>query len=128
MNLSYRNIAASGSTFEREVASRFGLLPNFFCTADAAPGLIQELWSFAKSAYLDNPLPSVFKERLFVHLSRFCEVRYCIIRHLGFLTGFGNAAGDASVAPHSVGQAMALLRHPIPSPSPVGSRDPEIGE
>ena len=57
--------------FRREVADRFGVLPNFFCSADAAPGLIEELWKFARSAYLDSPLPSLFKERLFVHLSRF---------------------------------------------------------
>jgi len=44
------------------------------------PGLIDELWAFAKSAYLDSPLPSLFKERLFVYLSRFCAVRYCIVR------------------------------------------------
>ena len=52
--------------FEREVADRFGLVPNFFRTAREAPGLIAELWSFAKSAYLDNPMPALFKERLFV--------------------------------------------------------------
>src|SRR5687767_4925935 len=49
--------------FKREVAERFGVLPNFFCSADAAPGLTEELWKFAKSAYLDSPLPSLFKER-----------------------------------------------------------------
>ncbi|HEX4030264.1 MAG TPA: PAS domain S-box protein [Terracidiphilus sp.] len=117
MNPSQLNLAASETSFEREVAARFGLLPNFFRTAEAAPGLMQELWSFVKSAYLDNPLPSAFKERLIVHLSRFCEVRYCVIRHVGFLTGYGNTAGDASVPPHSIGQAMALLRHPIPNAS-----------
>src|ERR1700719_2241269 len=53
--------------FRDEVAERFGVLPNFFCSAEAAPGLIERLWDFAKSAYLDNPLPSLFKERLFVH-------------------------------------------------------------
>jgi hypothetical protein len=26
--------------FRREVADRFGVLPNFFCSADAAPGLV----------------------------------------------------------------------------------------
>ena len=52
--------------FQNEVAGRFGVLPNFFCTASAAPGLIEELWGFAKSAYLNNPLPALFKERLFV--------------------------------------------------------------
>lgn len=110
-------LATSETSFEQEVTSRFGLLPNFFCTAEDAPGLIQELWSFARAAYLDNPLPSAFKERLFVHLSRFCEVRYCVIRHVGFLVGFGNASGDASVPPHNVKQALALLSRPVPSAS-----------
>ena len=31
------------TAFRREVADRFGVLPNFFCSADAAPGLIEEL-------------------------------------------------------------------------------------
>jgi hypothetical protein len=84
------------AVFEREVSGCFGVMPNFFCSASAAPGLIEELWAFAKSAYIDSPLPSLFKERLFVHLSRFCEVRYCIIRHVGFLIGQGRPAGDPS--------------------------------
>ena len=100
--------------FSRQVIDRFGLLPNFFCSAEAAPGLIDRLWDFAKSAYLDSPLPPLFKERLFVHLSRFCPVRYCIVRHLGFLTGFGRPAGDREAMPHTVEQGMALLRRPVP--------------
>lgn len=115
MNTTHTNFPASVTNFEQEVANRFGLLPNFFCTAEDAPGLIQELWSFAKAAYLDNPLPSGFKERLFVHLSRFCEVRYCVIRHVGFLVGFGNAGGDPSIPPHTVRQALRLLSRPFPS-------------
>ena len=105
---------AAGDAFTRQVVDRFGLLPNFFCSAEAAPGLIDRLWDFAKSAYLDSPLPSLFKERLFVHLSRFCPVRYCIVRHLGFLTGFGRPAGDPDASPHTVEQGMALLRRPVP--------------
>jgi hypothetical protein len=101
-------------TFRDEVAERFGLLPNFFCSAQAAPGLIERLWDFAKSAYLDNPLPSLFKERLFVHLSRFCVVRYCIVRHVGFLVGHGRPAGDRSVEPETVDKVIALLRRPVP--------------
>ena len=100
--------------FSREVTARFGLLPNFFRSAEAAPGLIDKLWDFAKSAYLDSPLPPLFKERLFVHLSRFCPVRYCIIRHLGFLTGFGRPAGHPAVAPQTIEQGMALLRRAVP--------------
>ena len=102
------------ATFQEEVAERFGVLPNFFCSAKAAPGLIEWLWSFAKSAYLDNPLPSLFKERLFVHLSRFCVARYCIVRHAGFLIGHGRPAGDASVRPEPVDDVIALLRRPVP--------------
>jgi two-component sensor histidine kinase len=102
----------SQQAFRTEVASRFGLVPNFFQTAGDAPGLISELWGFAKSAYLDNPLPSVFKERLFVHLSRFCDVRYCIVRHVGFLIGAGNPAGDPEAPPETVGQVVDLLRRP----------------
>lgn len=100
------------TAFRSEVASRFGLVPNFFQTASEAPGLISELWGFAKSAYLDNPLPSLFKERLFVHLSRFCDVRYCIVRHVGFLIGAGNPAGDPESTPETVDQVVELLRRP----------------
>ena len=99
--------------FPAEVRSRFGVLPNFFCTAAAAPGLIEKMWGFAKSAYLDSPLPSLFKERLFVHLSRFCEIRYCIIRHVGFLVGHGNPAGDPSAKPETIEQVIGLLRRPV---------------
>ena len=100
--------------FKREVTDRFGVLPNFFCSAEAAPGLVEELWKFAKSAYLDSPLPSLFKERLFVHLSRFCEVRYCIVRHVGFLIGQGRPAGDANAGPETIDQVIELLRRPLP--------------
>jgi two-component sensor histidine kinase len=100
------------STFEADVESVFGLVPNFFKTGAASPGLIEKLWSFARSAYLDNPLPSLFKERLFVHLSRFCPVRYCIVRHVGFLIGHGRPAGDATAPLHTIEQVISLLRRP----------------
>ena len=80
--------------FYRDVSRRFGLVPNFFMSAPDAPEVVEKLWDFAKSAYLDNPIPSLFKERLFVFLSRFCQVRYCIIRHCGFLVGYGHSSGD----------------------------------
>jgi hypothetical protein len=101
-------------TFHQEVADRLGVLPNFFCSADAAPELISRLWDFARSGYFDNPLPSLFKERLFVYVSRFCPVRYCVIRHVGFLVGAGFPAGDAACPPQTVEQVVALLKRPIP--------------
>jgi signal transduction histidine kinase len=106
----------SGSTFEADVTSRFGILPNFFKSAQAAPELLEQLWGFAKAGYLDNPMPSVFKERLFVWLSRFCPVRYCIVRHVGFLLGahHGHAAGDARAGSQTIAEVIALLRSPSP--------------
>jgi signal transduction histidine kinase len=101
--------------FKAEVTERFGVLPNFFCSASSAPGLMEKMWSFAKSGYLDNPLPALFKERLFVHLSRFCETRYCIVRHVGFLIGEGKPAGDPYVLPQSIEQVLRLLKRPATS-------------
>jgi hypothetical protein len=75
--------------FHGDVTRRFGLIPNFFVSAPDAPEIVEKLWDFAKSGYLDNPIPALFKERLFVFLSRFCQVRYCIVRHCGFLVGYG---------------------------------------
>jgi len=45
--------------------------------------------------------------------SRFCVVRYCIVRHVGFLVGQGRPAGDGSVAPETVDEVIALLRRPV---------------
>jgi two-component sensor histidine kinase len=104
---------AAQDAFEREVAARFGLVPNFFRSAPDAPFIVRELWQFAKSAYLDTPIPTLFKERLFVYLSRFCEVRYCITRHCGFLLGLGRSAGDPDAPAMTMDQVVRLLRRPV---------------
>src|SRR5882757_549158 len=106
----------SHAAFEAGVARRFGILPNFFRSARAAPELIEQLWGFAKVGYLDNPMPSVFKERLFVSLSRYCPMRYCIVRHVGFLLGgeHGRAAGDESARAQTLDEVLTLLRRPSP--------------
>lgn len=106
--------SSSFTAFEREVVGRFGLVPNFFRSAPDAPEIIERLWAFAVSAYFGNPIPSLFKERLFIYLSRFCEVRYCIIRHCAFLVGYGHSAGDPDVTVQSVEQAIRLLTRPTP--------------
>jgi two-component sensor histidine kinase len=104
----------SQEDFEREVASRFGLVPNFFRSAPDAPFVVRELWLFAKSACLDTPIPALFKERLFVYLSRFCEVRYCITRHCGFLLGLGRAAGAPDAPRMTIDQVIRLLQRAVP--------------
>jgi two-component sensor histidine kinase len=101
--------------FEREVAARFGLVPSFFRSAPDAPFVVHELWRFAKAAYLDAPIPTLLKERLFVYLSRFCEVRYCITRHCGFLLGLGRAAGDPDAQAMTIVQVIRLLQRSAPT-------------
>jgi PAS domain S-box-containing protein len=107
---------------EKQVEARFGVLPNFFHLAPEAPEITEKLWGFAQAAYLDNPLPSVFMERLFVHLSRFCPVRYCIARHVGFLVGLGRPAGDPIGRTQSVTDVVKLLRRPFPRGQELQSR------
>jgi signal transduction histidine kinase len=102
------------SAFQQAVSNRFGLVPNFFQSAPDAPELAQRLWDLARELYLDKPIPSLFKERLFVYLSRFCEVRYCIVRHVGFLIGLGHSSGDPSVHVETVAQVIRLLKTPTP--------------
>src|ERR1051326_8806227 len=99
---------------EREIERRFGVLPNFFRLAADTPEIRANLWGFAQAAYLVNPLPSLVKERLFVHLSRFCKARYCIARHVGFLIGLGRPSGDAQSVAQTVEEVIRLLQRPFP--------------
>src|SRR5579864_1156044 len=105
---------SAASDLERRIEERFGVLPNFFRLTPETPEITEKLWGFAEAAYLDNPLPSVFKERLFVYLSRFCAVRYCIARHTGFLIGLGRPAADKSARVESVEAVVKLLRRSLP--------------
>ena len=78
------------------------------------PEIIEKLWAFTQAAYLDNPMPSIFKERMFVYVSRFCQNRYCITRHCAFLVGRGHPSGDPGATPQTVDQAIRLLTKPTP--------------
>jgi PAS domain S-box-containing protein len=117
-----QSMSTTAPDLQRRVNERFGVLPNFFRLSPETPEITEKLWGFAESAYLDNPLPSVFKERLFVHLSRFCAVRYCIARHTGFLIGLGRPAGDKDACAESVVDVVKLLRRPIPRGAELKSR------
>ena len=75
------NDSLSRESVLAEVQKRFRLVPNFFVSTPEAPEVIEKLWDFARAAYLDDPMPTLFKELLFVFLSRFCPVRYCLVRH-----------------------------------------------
>ena len=113
---------SAASNLEKRIEERFGVLPNFFRLTPETPEITEKLWGFAEAAYLDNPLPSVFKERLFVYLSRFCAVRYCIGRHVGFLVGLGRPAGDPAARTQSIEEVVKLLRRPFPRGEELQSR------
>ncbi len=108
------NDGGTALELRKRVDERFGMLPNFFRVAPETPEITEKLWGFAQATYLDNPLPSLFKERLFVQLSRFCPVRYCIARHTGFLIGLGHPAGDKHARAQSIVEIVGLLRRPFP--------------
>ena len=105
---------AALTPLQAEVRDRFGVLPNFFRLAPETPEITANLWGFAQFGYLDNPLPPLFKERLFVYLSRFCDIRYCIARHVGFLVGLGRPSGDRHCPPETIEQVVRLIRRPLP--------------
>lgn len=103
--------------FVEEVKESFGIMPRFFETGMAAEGLSETLFNFSKGCYIDSPLPSLFKERLFVYLSKFCEVRYCIVRHCGFLLGKGFPAGDKDATSSTIDEVVELIKRPYPNHS-----------
>ena len=117
-----QSASTAARELQRRVNERFGVVPNFFRLSSETPEITEKLWGFAQAAYLDNPLPSAFKERLFVQLSRFCAVRYCIARHTGFLTGLGWPAGDKDAQAATVTEVVKLLRRPLPRGPELKSR------
>ena len=96
---------------EASAAARLGISPARFTTASDKAGL-EALCRFAEEAYLDNPLPSLFKERAFVRLSQAAQTRYCLVRHVSRLIGNGFPAGDRHALPQDERAVIALLRRP----------------
>src|SRR6202163_1726782 len=117
-----QSTSTTAPDLQRRGNERVGVISNLFPPSPKTPGITEKLWGFAQAAFLDNPLPSVFKERLFVYLSRFCAVRYCIARHTGFLIGLGRPAGDKDARAESVVDVVKLLRRPIPRGPELKSR------
>ena len=73
----------------RAIETRLGFVPPFYEPAFDAPEVLQNLWGQTLSAYLDNPLPDVFKEQLSAYLSRYCAQPYCMVVHSSSLRPLG---------------------------------------
>jgi PAS domain S-box-containing protein len=77
-----------------EIEARLGFFPSFFAPALPAPDILEALWRQTLAAYLDNPLPAVFKERLFAYLSRLRSSAYCVVTHSCQLHELGATARE----------------------------------
>ena len=77
-----------------EIVGRFSFFPPFFQPALATPQVLDNLWRQTLSAYVDNPLSALFKEKLNAVLSRYCVVPYCMIVHSAALRPLGMTARE----------------------------------
>jgi len=88
-----------------EIQESFGFVPPFFEPAFPNPHVLESLWQQTLSAYIHNPLPSLFKEKLSAYLSRFCTVPYCLVCHSCSLRDLGMKAREV----------LELLESPPPT-------------
>jgi PAS domain S-box-containing protein len=114
MDLQTTSVSPAPPSLFTEIEERLGVLPALYRRGSHVAGAAAFLWSVAQFSYLDNPLPPLFKERLVVQLSRFCESRYCIARHVGFLLGCGHPAGERAFPPEPADRVLRLVRQPMP--------------
>jgi len=87
-----------------EIEDKFGFFPPFFGPAQQNPQVLENLWQQTISAYINNPLPPLFKEKLSAYLSRYCAVPYCMICHSCCLRSLGMKAQEV----------LELLESPTP--------------
>jgi signal transduction histidine kinase len=90
-----------------EIARELGGVSPFYTAASVAPAVLEGLWAHSRLAYWNNPLPALFKERLFAYLSRYCQTRYCIVCHSCRLQALGLSGAEI----------LALLDTPPPLPT-----------
>ncbi len=84
----------SSAIIRAEIQERFGFVPPFFDPALGIPEVLDNLWQQTLSAYVNNPLPAPFKEKLFAYLSWFCPVPYAIVSHSCALRPLGMRAEE----------------------------------
>lgn len=90
---------------QAEIEERLGFFPPFFAPAQPTPEILDNLWQQTLSAYLDNPLPPLLKEKLSAYLSRYCAIPYCMICHSCMLRPLGLSASEV----------LKLLESPPPN-------------
>ena len=111
-------MSRTSAQIQQEIVERFGFFPPFFEPALSTPQVLENLWSQTLSAYLENPFPALFKEKLNAYLSRFCIVPYCMVCHSSTLRPLGMSPSEV----------LDLLETPPPIDSDVVRHLATLGE
>jgi diguanylate cyclase (GGDEF)-like protein/PAS domain S-box-containing protein len=106
-----------------EIIEKLGTLPPFFSPALESPALLESLWQHQLSAYHDNPLPRLFKEKLSLRLSRYCATPYFILTHACTMHQMGIPSSEisrlldvpafSSVHVEHARELLAKIQHPV---------------
>ena len=124
--LSVARTTRTSEQIRAEIEQTFSFLPPFFEPALASPQVLENLWQQTLSAYVENPLSALFKEKLNALLSRFCTAPYCMIVHSSALRPLGMTAQQVLAlleAPPADSEA-ALPLGALPLPRARGGRLP----
>jgi len=89
-----RHSMRTGEKIKAEIEDKLGFFPPFFGPAEQNPQVLENLWQQTLGAYINNPLPPLFKEKLSAYLSRCCAVPYCMICHSCSLHALGMKARE----------------------------------
>ena len=84
----------TSAEIQKEIIAKFGFFPPFFAPALDTPDILENLWQQTLSAYLNNPIPALFKEKLAAMLARYCSVPYCLMCHSSNLSPLGMSASE----------------------------------
>ncbi|HEY9847215.1 MAG TPA: hypothetical protein V6D03_13585, partial [Candidatus Caenarcaniphilales bacterium] len=95
----------SSEQIKAEIEEKLGFFPPFFGPALHNPQVLENLWQQTLSAYVNNPLSALFKEKLNAYVSRYCAVPYCMVCHSCVLRPLGMTAREV----------LELLESPFPT-------------
>ncbi|MBW4456598.1 MAG: EAL domain-containing protein [Nostoc indistinguendum CM1-VF10] len=116
-----------------EIKENFGFVPPFFESAEQNTQVLENLWQQTLFAYVNNPLSSLFKEKLSAYLSRYCVIPYCMICHSCSLYSLGVEAskvleiiGSPPPTQTDVEIHLCLLRDSINESMLLSSLNPEV--
>jgi two-component system, cell cycle sensor histidine kinase and response regulator CckA len=111
-------VGRSSQQIKSEIEAKFGFFPPFFEPAEHTPQVLENLWQHTLTAYVYNPLPALFKEKLSAYLSRFCAVPYCMICHSCTLRPLGLTAREV----------LTLLETPPPALAEINEHLARLAE